>query len=167
VELVDATLVEKPMGWFESRLAAMLIQILGGFVEQHQLGFVLGEAATLRYSAGLIREPDVSYFSWSRFPGRKLPRGSFLNMAPDLAVEILSPGNTRREMARKRRECFSAGTKLVWEIEPQTRTVAGHTVPSRSKTINEKGILDGGKVIPGFRLSVRELFERAGTQEAR
>jgi Uma2 family endonuclease len=147
-------------------MAAMLIQILGGFVEQHQLGFVLGEAAPLRYAAGLIREPDVSYFSWSRFPKRKLPGGPFLNMAPDLAAEVLSPGNKRREMARKRRECFSAGTKLVWEIEPRRRAIAVYSSPNCSKTIDEDGVLDGGKVIPGFRLSVRELFERAGVPEA-
>jgi Uma2 family endonuclease len=166
VELVEATLVEKPMGYFESRLAFVLGCLLENFVSEHDLGIILGEAALLRYRPGLVREPDVSFFSWRRFPKRKLPKGAFLDMVPDLAVEILSPANTRREMARKRKECFSGGTKLVWEIEPKTRSVAVYAAPDKCKTLDENGVLDGGRVLPGFRLAVRELFERAGAQES-
>src|SRR5438309_3646410 len=64
-ELVDGVLVEKPMGYYESLLAGLLIQILNNFLEQHDLGIALGEAGTLRLAPGLVRIPDVSFLSWS------------------------------------------------------------------------------------------------------
>lgn len=161
VELVEGTLVEKPMGNFESHLALVLAQMLLNFLDKHNLGILLGPDSILRYRAGLIRKPDVSFFSWRHFPSRKLPRTWSLKLAPDLAVEILSPSNTRREMERKRQECFAAGTRLVWEIDPRSRKVAVYTSPERCATIDEKGTLDGGKVLPGFKLRVKDLFKRA------
>ncbi|MSR60514.1 MAG: Uma2 family endonuclease [Planctomycetaceae bacterium] len=135
------------------------------FFEKHDLGIVLGAAAPLRYRPGLIRTPDVSFFAWRHFSKRKLPKGWSLKLAPDLSIEILSPDNSNQEMELKRKECFSAGTKVVWEIDPKTRTIAVYRSPNRSTTITERGTLDGGKVLPGFKLRVKDLFKRAGEQE--
>lgn len=157
-ELVDGVLVEKTMGFQESVLAALLIQYLGSFVRQHDLGVVAGADGTLRLKAGLVRIPDVCFVSWDRLPGRQLPRGAIPDLVPDLAVEVLSEGDTRKEMERKLSEYFSAGVRLVWCIDPKARTVRAHTAVSRSALIGEDQTLEGGDVLPGFALPVRQLF---------
>jgi Uma2 family endonuclease len=79
-------------------------------------------------------------------------------LVPDLAVEILSEGNTPAEMRRKRREYFKAEVRLVWQIDPRTRTAAVYTDPERHETLSETRALDGGDVLPGFTLTLRDLF---------
>jgi Uma2 family endonuclease len=165
-EVIDGTLVEKPMGYYESRVAAVLIYFVEAFLREHKLGIVTGEAGRVRTEPGQIRMPDVAFFSWDHFPRRRLPAGSALSVVPDLAVEVLSPSNTKKEMERKRRENFLGGTKLVWEVDPFKRTVRVYTAPDESGLLDEGHILDGGDVLPGFRLSIREWFEEAGEQEA-
>ncbi len=161
-ELVDGVLVEKPMGFYESRLAVVLIGYLEAYLSKHDIGIVLGADGLLRFAPGLVRVPDVSFFAWRRFPGRLLPSGAFLEMTPDLAVEILSPTNTEKEMARKRHEYFAGGTKLVWEADPEKRSVRVYTSPTRFKTLTEADTLEGGRVLPGFKLSIQQWFARAG-----
>ena len=75
---------------------------------------VVGEAGMMRISQGLVRIPDVSFVSWDRLPEGKVPSEPIPALAPDLAVEVLSQGNTAKEMNRKRREYFEAGVRLVW-----------------------------------------------------
>jgi Uma2 family endonuclease len=166
-ELWDGVLVEKPMGFFESRLAALLIHFLEDFLELHDLGFVIGEAGMLRVMPGQVRLPDVSYFAWKHFPNRTLPAGAMLGRTPDLAVEILSPSNTQREMDRKRREYFAGATKLVWEVDPETTAVSVYSSPKKCATLGEKDALSGGKVLAGFELSIKRWFARAGRRESR
>jgi Uma2 family endonuclease len=162
-ELVDGLLVEKAMGIYESRLSATLLAILEAFVQTKRLGFVLGEAAPCRLE-GNLRMPDVAYFSWQRFPERRVPRVAVLDLAPDLAVEILSPSNTAAEMARKRDEYFRAGTRLVWEIEPQLQQVRVYSAAEVFTAFHAGDTLPGEPVLPGFSLLVQELFDRADGQ---
>jgi Uma2 family endonuclease len=164
-ELVDGVLVEKTMGFFESRLAIVLAYFLERYLEKHDLGIVLGEGGLMQPQAGTVRAPDVSFFSWDHFWDRLLPSGAILRMAPDLAVEVLSPSNTKKEMLRKRQENFAGGTRLVWEIDPKTRTVRVYTSPTKFTLLRENQSLDGGDVLPGFKLSIRTLFARAGRRQ--
>lgn len=163
-ELVDGVLVEKPMGYYESLLAMVLGRILGAYVEGHDLGFLLGADAPIRLAPGLVRLPDVSFHSWDRFPGRKLPAGPVLAIAPDLAVEILSNSNTPAEMERKRQEYFAAGVRLVWYVDPSTRSARVYHSPDECLDLDEEGVLDGRDVIPAFRLSLEEWFRLAGNR---
>src|SRR5207253_2520315 len=103
--------------------------------------------------------------SWDRFPGRKLPRERIPDLAPDLAVEILSEGNTEPEMKRKVQEYFAAGTRLVWLVDPETRSARVFMAPEVCTEVPETGDLDGGAVLPGFRVSLKEWFDSAGTRE--
>jgi Uma2 family endonuclease len=160
-ELIDGVLVEKTTGYYESLLAALLIRALGDFVEQHQLGIVLGPDGTLQILPHQVRIPDVSFIAWDRFPDRRLPKEPIPAVAPDLAVEVLSEGNTPGEMQRKLRDYFQAGVRLVWYLDPQARAVTAYTAPDRCDVVGEDQILDGADVLPGFRLSLRELFARA------
>lgn len=157
-ELVDGVLVEKPMGYYESLLAIVLSHLLHLYLAQHDLGIVLGEAGPVRLAPGLVRAPDVSFVAWTQFPGGELPAEAILEVAPDLAVEIISPGNTPTEMNLKLAEYFSAGCRLVWYVYPRTKTVRVYTNPDSFTVVGEDGVLDGGEVLPGFTVSVGDWF---------
>jgi Uma2 family endonuclease len=157
-ELVDGVLVEKPMGFDESRLAAAVIHAVGGFLQDHDLGTVAGADGMMRLMPGLVRIPDVSFVRWERLPEQY---GQILPISPDLAVEVLSPSNTPKEMERKLHEYFEAGTRLVWYFDPKARTVTVYTSPDQLTILDEHQTLDGGEVLPGLVLSLRDLFERA------
>jgi Uma2 family endonuclease len=157
-ELVDGTLVEKPMGYLESMVAVVLTTALQTFVAPRKLGIVTGESGMMNLFADLVRIPDVAFTSRERLPEGKAPKAPVPRLAPDLAVEVLSASNTSREMARKRREYFQAGVRLVWIVDIQVRTVAVYMAPENPVVLTTSDVLDGGDVLPGFTLNVRELF---------
>ena len=157
-ELVDGVLVEKPMGYRESLVASTLNRFLGTFVTARDLGLVSGEAGMMRLFPGLVRIPDVAFAAWDRFPDRRAVDSPIPDLVPSLAVEVLSRGNTEAEMARKLAEYFAAGVQLVWLVDLNTRTVVCYTAPDRSVTLQAEDALDGGAVLPGFSLPLRELF---------
>jgi Uma2 family endonuclease len=160
-ELVEGVLVEKPMGYYESRLAAVLIHFIEKFLDEHDLGIVLGADATLRLMPNLVRMPDVSFVSWDKLPNREPPPEPIPDLVPDLAVEVLSESNTPKEMRRKLREYFSVGVRLVWIIDPKSQTAVAHTSPTKKTRIPRDGALEGGAVLPGFRLDLKVFFARA------
>ena len=157
-ELVDGVLVEKPIGFEESMLAAAIIILLGKFVQPKKLGVVAGEGGMLRLSPNLVRIPDVSFISRSRLPGGKPPRGPIPGLAPNLAVEVLSRSNTEREMSRKLHDYFEAAVELVWFVDSATRTVKVFTSPDKFTVQKEGQTLSGGKVLPGFKVKVADIF---------
>lgn len=157
-ELVNGTLVEKAMGFIESMIACLLIQKLGNFVHGRRLGIVTGEAGMVRLGRGLVRIPDVSFISYARLPGGRVPKEPIPSLAPDLAVEVLSESNTAREMQRKLREYFDAGVLLVWINDPASRSATAYTAPDQSTRIDSAGTLSGGNVLAGFGLPLAELF---------
>lgn len=158
-ELIDGTLVEKAMGSKESFIAGILIQALRNLNDQlGNLGMVLGEAGTIRLMKSLVRIPDVSFTRWEKLPSRKVPAEAIPELTPDLAVEVLSKTNTRAEMARKLKEYFMSGVRLVWFINPRARTARSFTSPDDVTEIGPDGALDGGDVLPGFRLPIAQLF---------
>lgn len=161
-ELVDGILVQKAMGMFESYVTVRLLRILSGFVEDNRLGIVLGPDGMMRLFPGLVRIPDISYISLDRLPNRRVPRVAMSKVAPDLAVEVISPSNTPREMSRKLREYFDAGVRLVWYVYPDPREVWVYTSPTRRTIVRANQKLTGGKVLPGFSVAVRELFAEPG-----
>jgi Uma2 family endonuclease len=158
-ELVEGVLVEKAMGYDESLLAMELGALLHGFVKRFRLGDVTGPDGTMRLMPGLVRIPDIAFISRKNLPKKGAPRKSVPDLAPDLAVEVLSKANTKGEMKRKLREYFDAGVRMVWLIDPKTRTALVHTSPKAATKLVESQSLDGGDVLPGFTLPLRELFE--------
>jgi Uma2 family endonuclease len=157
-ELVDGVLVEKTAGIYESYLAGLLIHFLVPHVREHGLGFVLGPDGMVRLAPGLVRIPDVSFVSWDRLPEHRVPRDAIANLAPDLAVEVLSKGNTKQEMSRKLEDYFAAGVRLVWYIDAKTQTAQCYTSPTDSVLVKAPESLDGGAVLPGFSLPLASLF---------
>ena len=159
-ELVDGVIVEKAVGHFESCLAMLLVEYLGPFLRSNHLGFLAGPDGMVRFAPSLVREPDMAVVLWKDVPGDRIPEDAISDVIPALAIEILSRGNTKKEMDRKVREYFSAGVRLVWVVEPRKKTTRVYTSPRKSVTLSEDDVLDGGDVLPGFRLSIREWFGR-------
>jgi len=157
-ELVEGTLVEKPMGYEESEIACLLSTFLNNFVRPRKLGIVTGADGTVRLFPGLVRIPDVAFASWGCFPDRKRPKARIPHIAPDLVVEVLNKNNTKHEMAKKLGEYFQAGVRLVWMVDPRKQTVRAYTAPDQSVLIKIGQSLDGGAVLPGFVLRLDELF---------
>ena len=157
VELVDGVLVEKAMGFPESVLALYIGHVLRMFVDPRNLGIVTGADGMMQISPNLLRIPDVSYISWDRVKG-KVPTEAAPVIAPDLAIEVISQGNTPKEMDRKCSEYFAGGSKAVWLVYRKTRTVAVYSSPEQCVTLTESDAISGGSVLPGFSLEVRKLF---------
>ena len=111
-----------------------------------------------------MRIPDVAFISWQRLPGRRVPTEPIPDLAPDLAVEVLSESNTEGEMARKRHEYFDAGVRLVWVVDPVSRTVAVYHTPDQAAVLQETQTLEGGDVLPGYVLPLKDLFDELDQQ---
>ena len=161
-ELIDGVLVEKAVGVSQSRVAALLIYFLYEFLESHgDLGVVYGSDAPHRFYGGQIRYPDVSFVRYERLPGREVPVAAIAAWAPNLAVEVISPSNTEREMELKLQLYFDSGVELVWYVYPDTREVHVYSSPDDSRVLGPEDELDGGTVLPGFRLSIEHWFTKA------
>ncbi len=164
-ELVDGVLVEKVMASQESLFAIEIARLMGNFVRERDLGVLLGEAGLLQMMPGLVRAPDVSFISWARIPGEEFgskPIGAYV---PDLAVEVISPGNTKKELQRKMRDYFVAGTRLTWLVYPKTQTALVYVSPTDFRRVPKTGSLDGGDVLPGFTLPLAAIFASTRRQK--
>lgn len=158
-EWVDRTLVEKAMGWQESMLAGILLYWLNQFLETNNLGLATGADGFSRLFPDTVRGPDVAFVNWSRLP-QGVPAEPIPDLVPNFVIEILSSGNTRGEMARKRREYFHAGVQLVWIVDPRARTVAVYRSADNAMIADNSNNLDAGEILPGFKVNLSELFAR-------
>jgi len=108
-ELVDGILVEKTVGLQESLISVKIGTLLSVFVEPRGLGLIAGADGTIQLDINLVRIPDVSFVSWERVPGGEVPQEPVPLLVPDLAVEVISRGNTPKEMGEKLQEYFEKG----------------------------------------------------------
>lgn len=134
--------------------------LLDTFVRQHGLGRVFNDGVGFELVAlpRTVRNPDLSFVRTERLPAGGID-GGFLKVAPDLAVEILSPSEKAWELDEKIEDYQTAGTPLIWVVHPGRRTVRVITLDAAPRLVHEKETLDGGNVIPGFACPVSDLFE--------
>lgn len=158
-ELVDGVFVPMtPAGGPHGSITTRLTAALGAFVYRRALG-ELFDAQTgfiLRRRPDVVRCPDVAFVAAARLPGG-VPDGA-LELAPDLAVEVLSPSNTAPEMLRKLNDYLGHGVRLVWIVDPEERTVAVHAPDASPSWLTSVDTLDGAAVLPGFTTPVAALF---------
>jgi len=159
-ELVDGTLVEKAMGWQESFLAGILLQWLNNFLDQHRIGVATGPDGMTRLFGDTVRAPDLAFVAWERMPGGRIPKEPVPDLVPNFVIEVLSAGNTYGEMSRKRREYFHAGVELLWMVDHRSRTVTVFRTPLDATVVTEGHNLDGGNVLPGWKVDIADLFSR-------
>jgi Uma2 family endonuclease len=158
-ELLDGILVEKTVGVYESYLALQIAFLLTDYVRQYDLGVVLGTDGMMRLWPGRVRIPDASFISWDRLLNKQVPRIPMIESGPNLAVEVISPSNTDREMREKLADYFASNVLLVWYIYPTKREVHVYTTPEKVTVLNVDETLDGGSVLPGFRLELLKLLD--------
>ena len=158
-EIVDGKVVEKTMGAAEGRIASKLGRILGNHTEAAGLGETFVEVLfRTNPETEQARRPDVAFLSIGRWPAGREPEGPSYPLAPDLAVEIVSPSDLADDLQRKIREYFAAGVRQVWVIYRTTATIVVHESASTSRTLSRADILDGGAILPGFLLPVSGLL---------
>ena len=156
-ELVDGEIRMSPAGDRHSAVALRLGARLLAFVDQHRLGYVMGADAGYRLPGGNIRSPDVSFVASGRFPNDR-PTEDWGSLAPDLAVEVISPGDRPRHVLDKVGEYLEAGVRLVWVIDPRRGTAVIYRSLSDIRDIGIDGDLEGDDVLPGFRCRVGDIF---------
>ena len=160
LELVRGELYEMPpAGARHGDIASEIGALLRGHVKAHQLGrvFAAETGFIVQRDPDTVRAPDASFVAMNRLPPGELPIG-FLELAPDLAVEVVSPGDTTREVLEKVEDWLRAGTRLVWVVYPATRTVTVHRSLEDVSELSGSDMLDGQGVVPGFSCQVRNLF---------
>lgn len=158
MELVDGVLVEKSRSFRESFLSCVVIEAIRTFLRQTPLGTVMGEGTVLRLGNGIVRIPDITYFSREKLPNRLLRSAPLPFTVPDLAVDILGPTNTRLELRRKGQDYFGAGVPMVWIIDPVNTVVEVMTSVTNLVQVTRDKALSGGTILPGFILPLRSLF---------
>jgi Uma2 family endonuclease len=159
-ELVDNTLVEKPMGHNESRMSTGLSYYFLKYLKAHDVGYMAGESGSFHTVGRNIRMPDLSFISWKHFPNKKkdLVKYPVLPFAPELVVEVLSKSNTKQEIAQKLKEYLTIGIKLVWIVDPKKESVTIHRLDGSSEILTAKDTLSGEDVLPGLEIPVSEAF---------
>ena len=158
-ELVRGEVVETmPPGGRHGAIAVVLAMLLRLWVERTGGGYVGVEAGyVVGREPDSVRGPDVSYVRADRIPAGGVPEG-FWHLAPDLAVEIVSPSETAEEVREKVRDFLVAGTPLVWTIYPRTREVVVHSADGLTRTYGADDVIEHADVLPGFVCRVGDLF---------
>jgi Uma2 family endonuclease len=160
-ELVDGKLVEKNVGAQQVEIAFILAYALASFAKPARLGRALTEMVfRIDRARNLQRRPDAAFISDAKWPyRRRVPDVPVWDMVPDLAIEVVSPSNTADEVQDKRLEYFQAGVQRVWVVYPRQREVHVYTSPTQVQILTAAQELEGGDILPGFRLPVASLFE--------
>jgi Uma2 family endonuclease len=148
-----------PAGFDHGAVGMSLSMLLAQYVKAHNLGVVCMAKTGFKIAANpdTVLAPDVSFVRRQRIPQSGRPK-AFWPGAPDLAVEVVSPGDTKREVAEKVQDWLKAGSDAVWVVNPKNRTVTIHRPQTEAITLGENDELDGQTVVPGFRCLVAEIF---------
>lgn len=161
-ELIDGRIVEvAPAGGEASSRGMWIGTLLSNHVVPQRLGRVYGADGGFvlypRETNEMLRVPDVAFVRADRVPPPE-QHARFLRLAPDLVVEVVSPNDSVREVADKAAMWLTAGVRLAWVVDPRARTVATYAPDQSVRVLGEGDDLDGGEVLPHFRVRVSELF---------
>ena len=159
-ELVSGDLVVMaPAGGRHGQVAHRIGLFIGNHVLERDLGrvFAAETGFLLRRGPDTVRAPDVAFVAGERLGTEETPAG-FLELAPDLAVEVVSPGDSAGAVRDKIQDWLAAGTRLVWVVYPETRSVVVHRQGGSPETLSEEDTLSGVPALSDFAVRVRELF---------
>jgi Uma2 family endonuclease len=147
-----------PSGSLHGRITAYVAGLLWDYVKEHPTGEVFGAETgfIMACNPDTVRAPDVAFVTNARLPD-PLPPGFFPG-PPDLAVEVLSPGDRASEVTAKTRDWLAAGCQEVWNVDPQTQTITVHRADGIISLLNSSDMLESAVLLPGFQLVIKELF---------
>lgn len=154
-ELVDGRLQEVPASFKHDQVVIWLGRLIGPYADD--IGGLTASQAGFRMSNRNVRCPDFGFTRYDRSPNGEVPDG-FVEFAPDLAVEIISPSEEPADMARKVKEYFASGAQQVWHMFPETQTIRVFRSPSDARLYQPDEEIDLDDLLPGFRSRVAELF---------
>ncbi len=157
-ELVRGQLVvREPPGFVHGVIVMKIGRRISEFVDAYGLGIVVAESGfTLERNPDTVRAPDVGFVQRDRVPN-PLPRG-YVEFAPDLALEVLSPGNRPGEMLAKIGDWLKAGARLVWIVDPIRRTARVYRADGTEALLTFEDSFDGEDVLPGLTLSLSAIL---------
>jgi Uma2 family endonuclease len=167
LELSEGRLiVMSPASWKHGGYTSLLLRLVGNFVDEHDLGMTTGaETGYILFKSpdpdlrDTVRAPDVGFIAKHRLPD-ELPERGYVPFAPDLAIEVISPNDDAEDIHRKVAEYLKSGTRLIWLFYPNAETVGVYN-GQRFQSLERGDTLDGGDVLPGFRLPLTEIFKRS------
>lgn len=150
-----------PAGGKQGIIAMRLGAALSRFVEENGLGEVFGAETGFKLASDpdTVRAPDAAFVREERIPPGNFAEG-FWPLAPDLAVEVVSPGDTLYEVDEKVEDYLAAGVRAVWIVNPKRHAVTVYRLQSEPQTLTEEETLDGQDVVPGFQYNIARLFAR-------
>jgi Uma2 family endonuclease len=158
-EVIRGKRVEKNMGLLQNRIAAILHEFLASFCRQHDLGHVDVEAPFTIPLSGNDRKPDVAFVSYKKWPkDRPIPNVNAWPIAPDLAVEVISPSDKAFDVMEKVHEYFAGGVHQVWQIYSNVKQVWIYTSPKNIRVLSAADTLTGDPIVPGFKVPITDLF---------
>jgi Uma2 family endonuclease len=168
-EIIDGNRVElPPMSAFASRIAFWIVFEINAFARANNLGEAITETLfRLPLPRSRNRRPDGAFISYQRWPkGRPQPvRDNAWDVVPDLAIEVVSPTDIAEDLLTKIDEYLRAGVSLVWVVFPSLRVIHIYESMTQIRVATATGELDGGGVLPGFRVAVAALFPEAAADE--
>jgi Uma2 family endonuclease len=158
-ELVRGEVVTMPPpGFLHGLVQVNIAVLLKVFAQQHKLGRVTVESGQIvEDGPDTVRGPDVAFWSYDRLPADHVPV-VYANVSADLVVEVRSPSNTDERMTRKVREYVASGTRMVWVVDPDDRTVTVYRGPGNGTVLWEDATITGEDVLPGFGCPVADFF---------
>lgn len=159
-ELVKGELITmSPAGSEHGAVIMSLAAPLAQHVKANNLGVVFGAETGFKIAENpdTVLAPDIAFICHERIPESGVPK-EYWRGAPDLAVEVLSPGDAPRKVDEKVKAWLSAGAKLVWTVDPKRKTVTIHRATKVTLTLTEHDELNGEEIVPGFRCQVSEIF---------
>lgn len=159
-ELVRGEVVMmSPAGNQHGRVTFNLALLLGNHVKSHQLG-IMYTAETgflIERDPDTVLAPDIAFICADRAPDAQLP--GYVPVAPDLAVEVISPHDRASEVAAKVQLWLHAGCRLVWVVDPQNQSVSAYESGGQVQLLDSQASLSGQDVIPGFAVAVSDVFD--------
>lgn len=166
-EVIDGRVTElPPMGTYPVEVATRLSAALDLFARGHGIGRILNEAL-YRIDARNQKRPDVSFITYEKWPkARRTPKAQPWQMVPDLAIEVVSETDRAGDVLGKVRDYFRAGVRVVWLVYPDLEVIHLFDSFQQIRVLTVGDDLDGGALIPGFRLPLAELFEGEAEEEA-
>ncbi len=158
-ELIDGVIVRmSPTGGIHGFLESRLARLLGAFVDNTKAGWCLvGEIGIyIRHDPDRIRGADLAFWSYAKLPAG--PPAGFVEVAPDLVVEILSPTDSWADMSQKIDDYFSISVGTLWIVDPEEETVFVYRSAAQRTALRSGDTLAGTGPLTGFTLPVSELF---------